>query len=33
VGDPREAKIKGAYAARPDIFTGVFNYVLRRSKR
>jgi L-fuculose-phosphate aldolase len=33
VGAPAEARIKGAYAARPDIFTGVFNYVLRRSKR
>jgi L-fuculose-phosphate aldolase len=30
VGDPQQAKVKGAYAARPDIFTGVFNYVLRR---
>jgi L-fuculose-phosphate aldolase len=33
VGDPEEAKIKGAYAARPDMFTGVFNYVLRRCRR
>jgi L-ribulose-5-phosphate 4-epimerase len=33
VGDPEQARIKGAYAARPDIFTGVFNYVLRRTKR
>ena len=31
VGDPEQAKVKGAYAARPDIFTGIFNYVLRRS--
>jgi L-fuculose-phosphate aldolase len=30
VGDPAEAKTKGAYANRPDIHTGVFNYVLRR---
>ena len=30
VGDPEQAKVKGAYAARPDIFTGIFNYVLRR---
>jgi ribulose-5-phosphate 4-epimerase/fuculose-1-phosphate aldolase len=30
VGDPGEAKIKGAYANRPDIHTGVFNYVLRK---
>ena len=33
VGQPEEAKIKGAYASRPDIHTGVFNYVLRRAKR
>jgi len=33
VGDPEEAKIKGAYAGRPDMFTGVFNYVLRRCSR
>jgi L-fuculose-phosphate aldolase len=32
VGDPQQAKVKGAYAARPDIFTGVFNYVLRRCR-
>jgi glycyl-tRNA synthetase len=28
-----QAKTKGAYAARPDIFTSVFNYVLRRAGR
>ena len=33
VGDPQQAKVKGAYAARPDIFTGIFNYVLRRCGR
>jgi ribulose-5-phosphate 4-epimerase/fuculose-1-phosphate aldolase len=33
VGDPEQAKVKGAYAARPDIFTGIFNYVLRRCGR
>jgi L-fuculose-phosphate aldolase len=33
VGDPGEAKIKGAYASRPDLHAGAFNYVLRRSKR
>lgn len=32
VGDPAEAKVKGAYASRPDIHTGIFNYVLRRCK-
>jgi ribulose-5-phosphate 4-epimerase/fuculose-1-phosphate aldolase len=32
VGDPEQAKIKGAYASRPDIHAGVFNYVLRRAK-
>ena len=30
VGDPAEAKTKGAYVSRPDIHKGVFNYVLRR---
>jgi len=33
VGDPEQAKIKGAYASRPDLHAGAFNYVLRRSKR
>jgi len=33
VGDPEQAKIKGAYASRPDIHAGVFDYVLRRAKR
>ena len=33
VGDPEQAKIKGAYASRPDIHVAAFNYVLRRSKR
>jgi L-fuculose-phosphate aldolase len=33
VGEPEQAKIKGAYASRPDIHSGAFNYVLRRSKR
>jgi L-fuculose-phosphate aldolase len=32
VGDPQQAKAKGAYASRPDIHTGVFEYVLRRSR-
>jgi L-fuculose-phosphate aldolase len=31
VGDPEQAKTKGAYAARPDIFNSIFNYVLRRA--
>jgi L-ribulose-5-phosphate 4-epimerase len=29
VGDPEQARTKGAYASRPDIHTGVFQYVLR----
>jgi L-fuculose-phosphate aldolase len=33
VGDPEQAKIKGAYASRPDMHAAAFNYVLRRSKR
>jgi ribulose-5-phosphate 4-epimerase/fuculose-1-phosphate aldolase len=33
VGEPEQAKIKGAYASRPDIHSGAFHYVLRRSKR
>jgi L-fuculose-phosphate aldolase len=33
VGDPEEAKAKGAYASRPDIHTGIFNYVLRKADR
>ena len=33
VGDPEQAKINGAYASRPDLHAGAFNYVLRRSKR
>ena len=32
VGDPQQAKNKGAYASRPDIHNGVFQYVLRRAK-
>ncbi len=32
VGDPQQAKNKGAYASRPDIHNGVFQYVLRRCK-
>jgi ribulose-5-phosphate 4-epimerase/fuculose-1-phosphate aldolase len=32
VCDPKQAKVKGAYASRPDIHKGVFNYVLRRCK-
>jgi L-fuculose-phosphate aldolase len=31
VGQPEEAKAKGAYANRPDIHVNVFNYVLRKS--
>lgn len=31
VGEPAEAKTKGAYANRPDIHSGVFHYVLRRT--
>jgi L-fuculose-phosphate aldolase len=33
VGEPGEAKTKGAYASRPDIHTGVFNYVLRGASK
>jgi L-fuculose-phosphate aldolase len=33
VGDPEEARIKGAYASRPDIHNGIFNYVLRKASR
>jgi len=33
VGDPGEAKTKGAYANRPDIHTGIFNYVLRKASK
>lgn len=33
VGQGAEAKVKGAYANRPDIHTGVFNYVLRRRRK
>jgi L-fuculose-phosphate aldolase len=33
VGEPEQAKIKGAYASRPDIHSGAFHYVLRRCKR
>jgi ribulose-5-phosphate 4-epimerase/fuculose-1-phosphate aldolase len=33
VGQAEEAKVKGAYANRPDIHTGVFNYVLRRTRK
>jgi L-fuculose-phosphate aldolase len=32
VGDPQQARTKGAYASRPDIHSGVFQYVLRRCK-
>ena len=32
VGEPAEARAKGASANRPDIHTGIFNYVLRRCK-
>ena len=32
VGDPEQARAKGAYASRPDIHTGVFQYVLRRCR-
>jgi L-fuculose-phosphate aldolase len=31
VGEPEQARIKGAYANRPDIHTNVFQYVLRRA--
>jgi len=33
VGEPEEAKAKGAYASRPDIHVNAFNYVLRKSRR
>lgn len=33
VGDPLQAKTKGAYAGRPDIHRGVFEYVLRRASK
>jgi len=33
VGQPEEAKAKGAYANRPDIHVNIFNYVLRKSHR
>ncbi len=33
VGEPDEARAKGAYANRPDIHVNAFNYVLRRSKK
>lgn len=33
VGELGEAKVKGAYASRPDIHKAAFDYVLRRSKR
>ncbi len=33
VGEPGEAKTKGAYANRPDIHTGIFNYVLRKASK
>jgi ribulose-5-phosphate 4-epimerase/fuculose-1-phosphate aldolase len=32
VGDPLQARTKGAYASRPDIHNGVFEYVLRRTR-
>jgi L-fuculose-phosphate aldolase len=31
VGEPEDAKSKGAYATRPDIHVNTFNYVLRQS--
>jgi L-fuculose-phosphate aldolase len=33
VGQPEEAKAKGAYANRPDMHVNTFNYVLRKSYR
>ena len=33
VGQPEEAKAKGAYANRPDIHVNAFNYVLRKSRK
>ena len=33
VGQPEEAKAKGAYASRPDIHVNTFNYVLRKSRK
>ena len=33
VGEPADAKAKGAYANRPDIHVNTFNYVLRKSHR
>jgi L-fuculose-phosphate aldolase len=33
VGEPQDAKAKGAYASRPDIYVNTFNYVLRKSHR
>ena len=33
VGEPGEAKAKGAYANRPDIHVNAFNYVLRQSRK
>jgi len=32
VGEPEEAKVKGAYASRPDVHVNAFNYVLRKSR-
>jgi L-fuculose-phosphate aldolase len=32
VGEPEDAKSKGAYATRPDIHVNTFNYVLRKSQ-
>jgi ribulose-5-phosphate 4-epimerase/fuculose-1-phosphate aldolase len=32
VGDPAQAKAKGAYVSRPDMHVNTFNYVLRRCK-
>jgi L-fuculose-phosphate aldolase len=33
VGEPEEAKAKGAYATRRDIHVNTFNYVLRKSRK
>jgi L-fuculose-phosphate aldolase len=32
VGEPEDARLKGAYATRPDIHVNTFNYVLRKSR-
>ena len=33
VGEPEDAKAKGAYASRPDMHVNAFNYVLRKSQK